>query len=103
METTNTENVCCKAPTGGAVSHVNGQFYEGGEFMPVHGKFCGKGRNRIAESELAKFSTPTKRIVWSDEFGRFQLQTLSTFANRETAWTTMTSAASVKTLAVFFK
>lgn len=26
------------APKGGMVSNVNGKFYEGGEFMPVHGK-----------------------------------------------------------------
>ena len=31
-----------KAPVGGLVSKVNGQFYEGGEFMPISGLFCGK-------------------------------------------------------------
>jgi hypothetical protein len=31
-----------KAPKGGLVSRVNGQFYEGGEFIPDHGLFCGK-------------------------------------------------------------
>lgn len=31
-----------KAPKGGLTSRVNGQRYEGGEFMPEHGLFCGK-------------------------------------------------------------
>lgn len=31
-----------KAPAGGMTSKVNGQRYEGGEFMPVTGLFCGK-------------------------------------------------------------
>lgn len=30
-----------QAPAGGHVSPVNGQFYEGGQFMPDHGLFCG--------------------------------------------------------------
>ena len=31
-----------RAPVGGCVSRVNGEFYNGGEFMPDHGLFCGK-------------------------------------------------------------
>jgi hypothetical protein len=38
-----------KAPKGGIVSPVNGQFYEGGEFVPDHGLFCGKKGARRAE------------------------------------------------------
>ena len=29
------------APAGGHVSPVNGQWYDGGQFMPDHGLFCG--------------------------------------------------------------
>lgn len=36
------EEHACQAPKGGLVSPVNGQFYEGGQFMPVHGLFSGK-------------------------------------------------------------
>jgi hypothetical protein len=38
LETTMTNN----APAGGMVSKVNGQFYEGGEFMPTNGLYCGR-------------------------------------------------------------
>lgn len=41
-----------KAPKGGTISVVNGQFYEGGEFMPDHGLYCGKGKNRVAVPEF---------------------------------------------------
>jgi hypothetical protein len=41
-------------PAGGMVSKVNGQFYVGGEFMPVSGLFCGKkGEERKAKWEKA--------------------------------------------------
>ncbi len=43
-----------KAPKGGMVSAVNGQFYEGGEFVPDHGKYCGKGSNRVTKDRLAE-------------------------------------------------
>jgi hypothetical protein len=43
-----------KAPKGGIVSQVNGQFYPGGEFVPDHGLFCGKkGAKRTAKREKA--------------------------------------------------
>jgi hypothetical protein len=42
-----------KAPAGGMVSAVNGQWYNGGEFTPDHGKFCGKGKHRVS---LARFA-----------------------------------------------
>ena len=45
----------CKAPVGGHVSPVNGQWYEGGQFMPVHGLFCGKaGAKRLKKWESFK-------------------------------------------------
>jgi hypothetical protein len=41
-----------KAPAGGMTSSVNGQRYEGGEFMPEHGYYCGKGKNRATREEF---------------------------------------------------
>ncbi|HVL13590.1 MAG TPA: hypothetical protein VM529_13565 [Gemmata sp.] len=35
-------NANFKAPAGGLVSAVNGQFYEGGQFVPEHGLYCGR-------------------------------------------------------------
>lgn len=43
-----------KAPAGGMASQVNGQWYEGGEFMPVHGLFCGKDKNRVTMQEFER-------------------------------------------------
>lgn len=43
-----------KAPAGGLVSPVNGQFYNGGEFIPDTGLFCGKkGAKRREKVEKA--------------------------------------------------
>ena len=43
-----------KAPTGGITSAVNGQFYEGGQFTPEHGMFCGRaGAKRKVRVEKA--------------------------------------------------
>lgn len=43
-----------QAPAGGAVSSVNGEFYEGGEFMPITGEFCGAKRD--AKKKADKFT-----------------------------------------------
>lgn len=48
-----------QAPIGGIVSCVNGQFYDGGRFIPDHGKFCGKGRNRVT---LEAFSEVSRKV-----------------------------------------
>jgi hypothetical protein len=43
-----------KAPAGGMVSGVNGQFYNGGEFVPDTGLYCGKtGAKRAAKRDRA--------------------------------------------------
>lgn len=43
-----------KAPTGGITSPVNGQRYEGGQFTPYHGLYCGKiGAKRRNRAEAA--------------------------------------------------
>ena len=43
-----------QAPTGGAISIVNGARYEGGQFMPLTGLFCGKkGQKRQQKWEKA--------------------------------------------------
>lgn len=41
-----------KAPTGGTTSPINGQFYDGGQFIPDHGAYCGKGKNRVTREEF---------------------------------------------------
>lgn len=33
-----------QAPAGGAISPVNNQFYEGGQFIPDTGLYCGLGK-----------------------------------------------------------
>ena len=50
-----------KAPVGGMVSVVNGQFYEGGEFMPLHGLFCGK-KGVARRAKFEKFAKVGKSI-----------------------------------------
>jgi hypothetical protein len=48
-------NATSKAPKGGLTSQVNGQFYEGGQFVPDHGLFCGaKGAKRRERVEKAQ-------------------------------------------------
>lgn len=54
-----------KAPKGGIVSPVNGQFYEGGEFTPDHGKFCGKGRNAITKARHDEIFARAQSQGWT--------------------------------------
>ena len=75
------ETVCHKAPAGGAVSIINGQFYDGGEFMPVHGKSNAKPVKQCFSRETGKpiFGEGKKRFgvftasgslsfhVWADD------------------------------------
>ena len=52
-----------QAPAGGLVSKVNGQFYVGGEFMPVSGLFCGKkGEARKAKWNKAAAKNSAKDL-----------------------------------------
>jgi hypothetical protein len=52
-----------KAPSGGMASKVNGQWYEGGEFMPLHGLFCGAaGAKRAATWKKAEKSNRAKDL-----------------------------------------
>ncbi len=44
-----------RAPKGGITAQINGQRYEGGEFLPEHGLFCGKaGAKRAKRRDQAK-------------------------------------------------
>ena len=44
-------------------SKVNGQFYDGGEFMPVSGLFCGKsGAKRAVKWQKATQANKTKDL-----------------------------------------
>jgi|SRR5262245_13214660 len=43
-----------QAPKGGMTSAVNGWWYEGGQFLPLHGLFAGKaGARRKARADKA--------------------------------------------------
>lgn len=35
-----------RAPAGGTISIINDQHYVGGQFLPEHGLFCGKGGSK---------------------------------------------------------
>lgn len=54
-------NATNKAPAGGMTSVVNGSFYNGGEFMPDHGKFCGKGKNSVTKADFDSVAELAKR------------------------------------------
>lgn len=66
-----------KAPIGGITSHVNGQFYEGGQFIPDHGKHCGKGKNRVSRAEFdglaAQFDSLGYDLVYREKFEDFAI------------------------------
>jgi len=54
-----------KAPAGGLVSKVNGQFYEGGEFMPDHGRACGRAKSVKAVAKLDEIRVLVGRVGWT--------------------------------------
>jgi len=43
-----------KAPAGGVTSAVNGRFYNGGEFIPDHGRSCGSPSGKADKIEQAR-------------------------------------------------
>lgn len=90
-----------KAPAGGMTSRVNGQWYEGGEFMPVTGEYCGCGKNRVAVAKLAQINGTLTgcEIVWNESAKVFQLVRSVSFSNGTTGRQVVMSAASIKTLA----
>ena len=52
-----------KAPAGGTTSKVNGHWYDGGKFIPVHGLFCGvAGAKRSVKWEKAKTANKAKDL-----------------------------------------
>ena len=56
-------NNSSQAPKGGMTSQINGQWYDGGEFMPVHGLFCGKkGAKRLVKWEKAEKQGNAKNL-----------------------------------------
>lgn len=67
-----------KAPQGGMTSAVNGQWYEGGEFMPIHGQFCGKGRNKVTAERFAEVAAAAAakgyELFWNETAETFQLR-----------------------------
>ncbi len=65
-----------KAPAGGTVSPVNGQWYHGGEFLPDHGHYCGRGRNRVSMATFSEVAERAQARGWTlrfnEKYGRFQ-------------------------------
>ena len=58
-----------QAPAGGAVSIVNGSRYEGGQFMPLIGLFCGKkGEKRQQKWQKAVAAGQAKDLGGSKLF-----------------------------------
>lgn len=51
-----------KAPAGGMASNVNGNWYEGGQFMPEHGLFCGK-KGPARKAKWDKFEARGRTIT----------------------------------------
>lgn len=61
-------NTTSKAPVGGIVSRVNGQFYAGGEFIPETGAYC--GRSGAKRRKAVERFTPAGRVYGSEGVGR---------------------------------
>lgn len=66
-----------KAPKGGLVSSVNGRFYNGGEFVPDSGLYCGKGRNKVKAEDFERVKAKAEAegliLTYDERFERFYL------------------------------
>ena len=51
------------------MSPVNGQFYNGGEFIPDTGAYCGKGKNKVSRDEFARVAAAVAAFNAGDPFG----------------------------------
>jgi hypothetical protein len=89
-----------KAPAGGMTSKVNGQFYEGGEFMPVTGEYCGLGRNRVSVQQVAEANRTLSvgMIRWNEKAGQFQLWVEVTLRDGTKTEQVRFSSSNIKTL-----
>jgi hypothetical protein len=91
------------APKGGLVSEVNGQFYEGGEFLPDTGLYCGKGKNRVEKSKVdaanAKAAAKGWRVAFNEATGNFEIYRSVTFTGGVVAEQKTFTARSFATLA----
>lgn len=89
-----------KAPAGGIISRVNGQFYKGGEFTPETGEFCGRGKDQVTAADVAAFNTRTDgwRVVWDEKTGRFGMDRLVTFSSGLQDWQRYGSGTNFRTL-----
>lgn len=89
-----------KAPKGGMVSAVNGQFYEGGEFLPDHGRCCGQGKNAVTRTVFDGIAERAAlrgwKLIFSETYGDFRLVLAD---GHRLAGQVMFTAANVKTLA----
>ena len=96
-------NISSKAPVGGMVSNVNGQFYTGGEFMPVTGEFCGTGKHKIEAKKLADINAKLegKKIAWDEKLSKFKVIKSFKMSDGSTGENVMIATPSFKTALSF--
>lgn len=87
-----------RAPVGGTVSAVNGWRYEGGQFTPDHGKFCGKGKNRVS---VARFDAVKAAVATAGKVLEYQEST-GDFLVKWTTGNVMLHARNLETIARCF-
>jgi hypothetical protein len=95
-----------QAPAGGAVSRVNGERYEGGEFMPEHGLYCGNGSPKVKVAELESIRSKlgeNDRIEWREQFNCWTWLRKTTLSDGTVTWQIMVNYYSAKTLKKYWK
>lgn len=58
-----------KAPAGGIVSVINGRYYSGGEFVPDHGRSCGRGEKPGMREEAGRIAAAIGWTLSQDDRG----------------------------------
>jgi hypothetical protein len=66
--TAKTDRYSNRAPKGGAISPVNGQFYAGGQFMPMAAD--------VVEVKPATLEGSTRQVAWANRLRREELARL---------------------------
>ena len=59
-----------RAPSGGAVSDVNGVFYPGGQLMPIHGAYAGEEKSKPGDGKSVGDGPATRSDKESDKRSR---------------------------------
>jgi hypothetical protein len=66
--TAKTDRFANRAPKGGAISSVNGQYYLGGQFMPMVAV--------VVEAKPAKLEGSSRQVAWANRLRREELASL---------------------------